>query len=537
MALQGSSQLSKTLSQSSTVEPSAAAFVKPTTNSHIDQSTDRIPQQRPDSGVTLADEIGSLGSNHGSPREVNIDWDGPEDPMNPKNWTKRRKWAATGTVAMYTFVSPVTSSMVAPALGVLGNELHIPPGFQQSLVLSIFVLAYAVGPLVLGPMSEVFGRVRILQSAYLFFFAFALACGFAQTKSQLLAFRFISGLGGSAPLAIGPGVIADLWAPEQRGTALGLYTAGPLLGPAIGPIAGGFIAETTTWRWTFWSIAIYTGVVQLVGFFLLRETYAPVILAKKATKLNASSDTEKDIKYMSARSNIDLKALVRRALVRPFYLLFTQPIIQALAVFQLYLYGVLYIIFTTFPQIWDKLYHMSTGIGSLNYLSLGLGFLCASIFAAQANDRIYIYLKGTRGQGKGRPEFRVPLMFPASIVFTAGIFLYGWSAEYKVFWLVPDIGAFLFALGSVVGFQCAQTYCVDAYSQVAASAMSAVVILRSLAGFGFPLFAPSMYDALGIGWGNSLLGFVAFGVGIPASLAFWFFGERLRKRSSMARDE
>lgn len=277
--------------------------------------------------------------------------------------------------------------------------------------------------------------------------------------------------------------------------------------------------------------------MQLVGFFLLRETYAPVILHKKAQKLNAASDVEKDIKYISVRSNIDLKALVRRALIRPFYLLVTQPIIQALAIFQLYLYGVLYLIFTTFPQIWEKLYHMSIEIGSLNYLSLGLGFLCASIFAARANDRIYIYLKNTRGKGKGRPEFRVPLMFPASICFTSGIFLYGWSAQYRVFWLVPDIGAFLFAMGSVTGFQCAQTYCVDAYSQVAASAMSAVVILRSLAGFGFPLFADAMYNALGIGWGNSLLGFVAFGVGIPASLAFWFFGERLRKRSSMAKDE
>jgi len=76
------------------------------------------------------------------------------------------------------------------------------------MLLSIFVLAYAVGPLVLGPLSEVYGRVPVLQLANLFFLVFNLACGFARTGGQMLAFRFLAGLGGSAPLAIGGGILA-----------------------------------------------------------------------------------------------------------------------------------------------------------------------------------------------------------------------------------------------------------------------------------------------------------------------------------------
>ena len=85
-----------------------------------------------------------------------------------------------------------------------------------------------------------------------------------------------------------------------------------------------------------------------------------------------------------------------------------------------------------------------------------------------------------------------------------------------------------------MGFQCTQSYLVDTYSRFAASAMGAAAFLRSLAGFGFPLFASYMYKALGLGWGNSLLGFIALGLGIPAPLLLWKYGERLRARSTYA---
>lgn len=68
----------------------------------------------------------------------------------------------------------------------------------------------------------------------LVYLIFNLACGFAQSPSQLLAFRFFAGLGGSGPLGIGAGVIGDIWRPEQRGKAVAIYSIGPLLGPSIG---------------------------------------------------------------------------------------------------------------------------------------------------------------------------------------------------------------------------------------------------------------------------------------------------------------
>ena len=115
-----------------------------------------------------------------------------------------------------------------------------------------------------------------------------------------------------------------------------------------------------------------------------------------------------------------------------------------------------------------------------------------------------------------------------------GLFWYGWAAEGHVHWIVPNLGIGIFSVGSVICLQCMQTYIIDRYTRFAASGMAAAVVLRSVAGFGFPLFADYMYKRLGLGWGSSLLGFLGMVVGIPAPFLFWYWGERLRKRSSYA---
>lgn len=133
-----------------------------------------------------------------------VTWNGPDDPDNPKNWPAKKKWAAVVTVSSFTFISPVASSMVAPALQSIRSDFGIEDQVVSQLTLSIFVLAYAIGPLFLGPFSEIYGRVIVLQLANLFFLVFNIACGVAKTEAQMIVFRFLAGLGGSAPLAVSP---------------------------------------------------------------------------------------------------------------------------------------------------------------------------------------------------------------------------------------------------------------------------------------------------------------------------------------------
>jgi len=139
-----------------------------------------------------------------------VTWNGADDPENPKNWTMKKKWAATLVVSSFTFISPVSSSMVAPALTSIAKEFNITNEVEIQLTLSIFVLAFAIGPLFLGPLSEIYGRVPVLQLSNLFYLIFNIACGVSRSKGQMIAFRFLSGLGGSAPLAVCPSRLLSL---------------------------------------------------------------------------------------------------------------------------------------------------------------------------------------------------------------------------------------------------------------------------------------------------------------------------------------
>ena len=348
----------------------------------------------------------------------------------------------------------------------------------------------------------------------------------------MIAFRFLAGLGGSAPLAVGGGVMADCWRPEERGRALSIYSLAPLLGPAIGPIAGGFITENTSWRWAFYSVSIADALIQIFGLFLLRETYPPQILHVKARKLRKETGRQ-SLHTEFEHPERSLANTLQRALVRPVRLLGTQPIVQVLALYMAYIYGLVYLLLSTFPRLWTERYHESIGIGGLNYLSIAIGFFVAVQICGPASDRIYRRLKVRNGD-VGKPEFRLPLLFPGSILIPCGLFLYGWSAQYHAHWIVPNIGALIFSGGIIIGFQSNQTYIVDAYTTYAASAVGAVTVLRSLAGFGFPLFAPYMYNALDDGWGNSLLGFLAIVIGLPAPVLLWLYGQKLREKSPFA---
>ncbi|TKY88531.1 hypothetical protein EX895_002519 [Sporisorium graminicola] len=464
-----------------------------------------------------------------------VTWDSKDSQENPRNWSNRHRWAVTVLVSSYTFLSPLASSMIAPALPLLSREFNVHSSVQESLMLSTFVLAYAFGPLVLAPLTEMFGRRVVLQTTNLMFIAFNLGCGASRSSAQLTVLRFFAGLGGSAPQAVGGGTIADLFEPADRGSAMGLYSLAPLLGPAIGPIIGGWIVqELDQWRWIFWVSSIYGGLTALVGFFLLPETYAPQILKKKAQRLRKETGNQELHTIYEQQDPSAWHIQLRHNLVRPFVLLTTQPIIQVFAIYFAIVYGCMYIILTVFPQVFGEIYNEKPGIASLNYISLAIGFTLGGQIGGRVVDYSYRTLRARSPDGKGQPEFKLPLLMITSVLFPAGLLIYGWTAEYKTHWIGPNIGAGMFAAGAMGTFLVCQSYLVDVLPLYAASVLAGAVFVRSLGGFGFPLFAPTMYDHLGQGWGNTVLALVSVVIGFPAPYILYRWGPWLRARSRYA---
>ncbi|KXJ85469.1 MFS multidrug transporter [Microdochium bolleyi] len=465
---------------------------------------------------------------------LQISWNGPSDPQHPLNWSRRRKWAATILVSCFTFISPFSSTMITPALSQIVADLDVPASesFTRVLFMTIFMLGYAQGPFVLAPLSEIFGRVHVLQYANLVYLVFNTACGFAQTRDQLLVFRFLSGIGGSAPQALCNGVLADVWRKEERGLGQSVYGMLTFIGPCVAPIVGAYVSRSTSWRWIFWVTSIFDVFVQLAALVFLKETYAPAILAKKAKALRKKTGNP-DIRTEYDTPEKSFGAILRRRLILPFIMLFTHPAVQAPSLYRAFLYGVMYLVLSTYDWIWTEIYHLDAATGSLHYIALCIGFLVGLQLSHPLMDGLYARLKTATNSADGLPEWRAPPMLIGGIIAPVGLFWFGWAAQHQLHWIVPDLGGAVFCCGLIIAFQSSQAYITDAYGASHAASASAVgAFLRTMCGFSFPLFAPQMYKVLGLGWGNSMLGFMTIGLGVPCPILLWCYGHKLRQWST-----
>ena len=450
------------------------------------------------------------------------------DTDDPKNWPISKKWRVTLLVSLASFLSMFTSAMVAPAGTTIAAEFEI--GQTTTIVIvSIFVLGFAIGPFYIAPMSEVYGRMAVLQSSMSLFLIFNVACAISTNEAQLIAFRFLSGIGGSAALVLGGGILTDIWSRETMGKASGIYHLAPLVGPPMGPLVSAFIVSATSWRWIFGAVSIACATFQVMALFFLPETYGPTILRRRMQRLKVQTGNPN----LVLESDNNLLAALRISIVRPFLLLSTQPIVQVIALYMAYIFGLFYLLIASFPRVWIGQYGQSTSIAGLNYLSLGIGYIIGALSNARISDRILKKLTQKNG-GRPKPEFRIPTMFVGSWLMPLGLFWYGFSANAKAHWIVPNLGMVVFSAGSVLCIEAMQTYIFDSYRRFAASALAAAIIARSIAGFAVPLASPALYDDLGIGWGTAVLAFIGTGIGIPAPFIFWFFGERLRMMSQYA---
>ncbi|KAJ7817769.1 major facilitator superfamily domain-containing protein, partial [Mycena olivaceomarginata] len=456
----------------------------------------------------------------------NLEDNWQDDPQNPRNWSVGKKWTTTAValqVALYTFVSPLGSSIMAPGLPQIAIKYGITNETIIAMTLSIFLLSFAIAPLFLAPLSEMYGRC-VLHIGNLCTIAFNLGCAFAPTTGSLLGFRFLVGLSGSAPIACGGGVITDLFSERDRGAAMAIYS--PLIGPVVGPIAGGFIIESIGVRWMFLIVAVLGGVASVIGLPFLRETYSPVI--RKSKK---ALDPEK----LAGRHPVLLREHQSKLhtlwinLSRPAILLFGSLICFMLSLYMAFFVDIYPAFLFDSSALFSQTYGFSTGTGGLAYIPLGLGFISSTAFSAKAGDKVYHYLSKKNG-GKGEPEMRVPSLIAGSFFVPIGVFWYGWSAQAQLHWIMPMIGVAIFGFGILP----IQLYLVDTFSY-AASAVAAASVFRSMFGFGFPLFGHAMFQALGTGGGNSLLAGLAIVLGIPFPIYLYYRGASMRARSKLAR--
>ncbi|BCS22039.1 MFS transporter [Aspergillus puulaauensis] len=458
-----------------------------------------------------------------------VGWEGQDDPNNPQNFPEGKKLGLLGLISAFTLISPLASSMFAPAVGFMAADFRETNETLLSFTVSVFLIGYTFGPCFLAPLSEIYGRRIVFSCANWFFVVWQIGCALAQNIETEIVCRFFAGIGGAGCITLGAGVIADLFPVEQRGKATAIWGLGPLIGPVAGPIAGGFIGQEAGWRWTFWVLLVAGGVMATAIEVFNQETFAPVLIRWKMEKL-AKETGRTDLRNAydeQTAGPVSVKKALKSGLMRPFILLVKSPIVLLLSTYMALVYGLLYLFFTTISSVFRTKYGFSAGLSGLAYLGIGIGFIAGIAFTASTNDKIL--LKLTARTGRFEPEMRLPLMIFFASILPISFFWYGWTVYYDVHWIVPIIGMFPFGVAMIGVYIPIQTYVIDCYPKYAASANATLTATRSLVGGLLPLAGPKMFESLGLGWGNSLLGFLAL-VFVPIPIVFTRYGKVIRER-------
>ncbi|KAL9115068.1 MAG: hypothetical protein Q9227_000862 [Pyrenula ochraceoflavens] len=410
---------------------------------------------------------------------------------------------------------------IVPAVPQVMAEFGVTKAVYSTLVVSIWELGEGIGPFLVAPLSELLGRAIVYHVGNCLFVLCLVVSATSSNMSMLIAFRFLNGL-STTSLTLAPAIIGDLFVQEERGAAMAMAVLFPLAGPVAAPIVGGYVAEAKGWRWAIWVIAIAVGILTFVSLIFIRETYYPIILQRqnKARRKTGTEDSQ-DTPARSYRTK-------SRSIFRPVRMLFFSPMIFALSFFTAVTYGMSYLIMTTLTEIFESLYGFTQGSVGLVFLGQAAGMILALLLYGTASDA---YLKHTASKTSQppQPESRLLFMLIGSLLLPLGFFTYGWTLHFHhhIPFLLPVIATSLVGASSMLTMLPTENYLVDAYDDYSASAIAIGVIMRAVVGAVLPLAGPALYEKLGYGWGNSLLGGVAVGF-VPVVAGLFLRGQGLR---------
>ncbi|KAJ7600529.1 major facilitator superfamily domain-containing protein [Mycena floridula] len=475
-----------------------------------------------------------MANSPGAKSEVSnlVTWDGPNDPANPQNFSTRRKWGITGLASFITVNVTFASSAPTTITSDIVDAFKVPKEVAN-LVTSLFLLGYIFGPLVWGPGSELLGRKPIFSMTLAAYTVLYLGQTLAPNIQVFLITRFFAGFFAVGPLTVCGGLIADLWSAAGRGSAASLYSACVFFGPVMGPIVGGFIANSGLhWTWVFWVSMIYAGVCTLLTL-LLPETFAPVLLIKKAKRLRSANPTlYKDIYAEHERHDWSLRHLLQRTIYRPIKMLGSEPILVLVTLYISLVYGVLYLLFEAVPIIFIKTRGFTKAQSGLAFIGVGIGSSIGGLVNALCSRHYPALIE--KWKGFPPPEQRLFGAMIGSPLLVVGTFWLGWTGQYvSVPWYVPAMSLVLIGFSICTIFISFNGYMIDTFSTFSASAFAANIVIRSLAASAFPLFTNQLYTKLGINWATTLIGIFSI-ILAPIPFVFYRFGPRIRSNSEFA---
>jgi len=463
--------------------------------------------------------------------EVMLDFD-PEDPEDPRNWTSAFKWFIVLLLACMAFTVTFTCIGVVPVASRIVEDLdgHHASSSTSALLVTIWELGEAAGPLLIAPLSEVLGRYPVMNGCNIAFIVWTLLAAFSKSTNVFIAARMLTGL-AVASNVLNPAIIGDMFESEKRGSAMSLIMLAPLIGGAIGPAISGAIAQTLGWRQVLLIAAGLAVLCEILFLFCFRETFRLAILQKRVKRFQKEcgiiGTTQEKKKHE------DLMKLWR-SITRPFAVLFGSSVLLLLSIFAAVAFSYFYVMCISLPDVLQDIYGFNPAQAGSCFICFSIGSFMAVFVCNFGLDRIYIKMRSC-GDTKGKPEYRLPLSIVGAFTLPLSVTAYGWIAQLKL--PVP----LLLASVALLGFTLLLTviplsaYVVDATGIYSASAMTGVIVSRCLAGTFLPLATGPLAEHFGYGWGFSFLGALSISLAVVPVLILKY-GHRWRQHSEFTRD-
>ncbi|KEY67963.1 hypothetical protein S7711_02168 [Stachybotrys chartarum IBT 7711] len=479
--------------------------------------------------VTQTRTGASAGSTASRPPDFEVAF-GDQDPENPKNWAGWYRGWVMGVVAYNSWLVVLYSTSYTACTPGLVEEFDSSRTIV-TLGLTTYLLGLACGSLAVAPLSELYGRQIVYTVSLIIWTILIIPCALATNLTTLLVVRFVGALFGAAFVSNGPGSVVDISRPEYLALYMSIWSIAPLNSPTTGPLIGGFIFEYLGWRWTNWIVLIMAGC-GIAMQLSLKETYAPIILKRKAARMRKETDDPRWWCQYDLR--VSAVELFKINLSRPFTLAAREPILWFMNFWIPLVYGVLYLGFVAYPIVFTQHRGWSPGMTGLSFAGIGVGTLiaigCEPLIRKLVNSQ-----PRDPETGRVQPESVAMVMAIGAVSTAVGQLGFAWTClPASIHWAAPISFGIPFGLGNTLSFIYGANYMAGSYGIYAASALAGNTVMRSIFGAVLPLAAPRMYQALTPQWAGTLLGLLEV-LMVPIPFIFWRYGAAIRAKSPVLR--
>ncbi|CAI2189299.1 367_t:CDS:2, partial [Funneliformis geosporum] len=431
--------------------------------------------------------------------------------IDPKNWPRRKKRLILFMIAFAGMIAPMSSTIIYPAVAKIENDLNTSEVLANGMI-GIFIFFMGLAPLAWASYSDAFEtRRNIYLVSFILYIVGTVMCAISKNIWLLLTMRAIQACGASSVQSIGAGSISDIFHVFERGRAYGIFYVGPLIGPVIGPVIGGYLAETFGWRWIFWFLTVIGGVITVLIFFFLPETFA-----RQPQSQNLPTPTT--------------STLPRRKKFNPIspLILLKYPNMYLIIISVSIVFGIVYLLNTLIPRTFSKQYNLSTLYIGLVFLAPGGGYMIGSLLGGKWSD--FVLAKAKRKNNNiSYPEMRIHSVWFGAFLLTLSYTTYGWFVQANLHIAFPIISLFVGGISVLIIFNSTATYLVDAFPGKSASAIAVNNCVRSFAAAIMSFVAVPFENAVGNGWAFTIMVGINI-IGICCLIAVCYKGKSWREK-------